>query len=187
MKRQFQQHRLREIIKNRNGYLVLACLSLALNILLVGYQYSTIGHERITLVPPEISKSFWVDGYHVSPEYLSEMGIFFANLRLTATPLNVDQQQQMLLRYVDPSYYSEIKSQLSSEAERIKSFHITMAFYPINIQVDKDGWFTRITGDLQSTIGEEVQNPQHVTYQIGFRYDAGRLLVKSFEEVRQND
>lgn len=174
------------MLRRNQSFFLLSCISLLLNVLLVVYQFENLGNERIMLVPPNITKTFWVDGQHVSPEYLSEMGLFFCYLRLNATPSNVDQQHQVLLRYIYPNFYSEIKSILEQEEERIKSFHIAMNFFPTNVEVNENNWFVRITGDLQSTIGEEKQEPRHISYQIGFHYDAGRLLVKSFEEVKKD-
>lgn len=186
MKKQLYISRLRQAIEHRNGYLILACASIMLNILLVAYQFRMMSYERIVLVPPEITKSFWVDGHHVSPDYLSEMAQFFVNLRLIASPSNVSTQHGTLLRYLDSASYNEIRTQLQIEAERIKSFGITTAFYTHNVTVANDQWLTRVSGDLHTTIGSEVQPVQHITYQIAFRYDAGRLLVKSFEEIKHD-
>lgn len=186
MKKQLYVSRLRQAIQHRNGYLILASASILLNMLLVAYQFRMMSYERIVLVPPEISKSFWVDGHHVSPEYLSEMAHFFVNLRLTASPGNIGAQHRTLLRYVDSASYSDIRSQLQLEAERIKSFGITTSFYTNNVTVANDQWLTRVSGDLHTTIGNELQPVQHITYQIAFSYDAGRLLVKSFEEIKHD-
>lgn len=186
MKRFLQESRLQNVIRHRNGYLVLASGSIILNILFVIYLFTLVGNERVILLPPNVSKTFWVDGNHVSSDYLSEMGLFFTGLRLNATQENAALQHDILLRYVHPSLYSEMKGQLIQEEERIKTSHITMIFYPVNVQVDDKKWITRITGDLQSIIGQDMQPPQRVTYQITFNYDAGRLLVKSFEEVKDH-
>lgn len=186
MKRHLQESRLQHVIRTRNGYLAIAFGSIILNILLVSYHFTLIGQERVILLPPNISKSFWVDGNQVSSEYLSEMALFFTNLRLNATQENAGMQHSLLLRYVHPSIYPAMKGQLIEEEERIKGSHITMIFYPVNVQVDSTNWVARVTGDLQSIIGQDMQPIQRVLYQITFRYDSGRLLVKSFEEVKDH-
>jgi conjugal transfer pilus assembly protein TraE len=186
MKKTLQLSRLQHLLQQRNGYLVLACGSLILNILFVIYAIAMIGKERIVLVPPSISKTFWVDGSHVSNEYLSEMALFFASLRLSATQESVGMKHDILLHYVDPTLYSALKGQLIEEVERIRVSHLTMAFHPVNVQVDSNKWVARVTGDLQTTIGQDVQPSQRVSYQMTFKYDGGRLLVKAFEEVKDN-
>lgn len=184
MKWSLYESRLQHVIRYRNGYLMLATGSIMLNLLFIGYLFTLVGHERIVLIPPQVSKSFWVDGQHVSSDYLSEMGLFFTHLRLNTTQENIGLQQDMLLRYVHPSLYTKIKAQLIQEAERVKTSHLTLLFHPVNIQVDSKKWLVRVTGDLQATIGQDMQPSQRVIYQIVFTYDAGRLLVKSFEEIK---
>jgi conjugal transfer pilus assembly protein TraE len=186
MKKTLQKSRLQHVIENRNGYLVLASGSIFLNILMIFYLFTLIGSERVIVLPPDVSKTFWVDGHHVSSEYLSEMGLFFAGLRLNATQGDASLQHDILLRYVHPSFYSQMKSQLIQEKERINGSHISMSFYPVNVQVDDKQWMVRIDGDLQSMIGQDPQPIQRVTYQMQFNYDSGRLLVKSFEEVKDH-
>lgn len=186
MKWSLRESRLQHLIRHRNGYLLLATGSMALNILLVIYCFTLIGHERVILLPPEISKSFWVDGEHVSPNYLSEMGLFFTHLRLNATQDNINLQQTILLRYIHPELYARMKSDLIIEAERVKTSHLSLIFHPVNLKVDAKKWIVQITGDLQVMIGQDPQPSKRVTYQIAFTYDSGRLLVKSFEEVRDH-
>jgi conjugal transfer pilus assembly protein TraE len=184
MKRLLQVSQLQHVIRHRNSYLLLATISMVINVMLIIYLFRVIGHERIILLPPHVFKTFWVDGEHVSAEYLSEMGLFFINLRLNTTQSNAAFQHSILLRYIHPSYYPTIKSQFLKEEEKIKASHITLSFYPVNVQVDATKWIVRIQGDLQSIIGQDLQPSQRVMYQLSFTYDAGRLLLKSFEEVK---
>ena len=183
MKHFLQQARMQHLIQYRNGYLILAFISLILNILLVLAIFRLIGHERIVIVPPTINKSFWVTSNQVSPEYLSEMSLFFINLRLNVTASNVASQGELLLRYVAPSNYNAIKTDLLTEAENLKKNHITTAFFPINVDVDTKKLLARVTGDIQSTVGDSRVPSQHVAYQINYTYSNGRLFVASLEEV----
>ena len=186
MKYLLQKSRLQHLIQHRNGYLALASGSLLLNILLVITILVVSGHERIVMVPPTIDKSFWVTADHVSPEYLSEMSLFFADLRLNVTPSNAAMQRDVLLRYVNSGNYAALKSELLSESEHLTKSHLSTAFYPADIQVDAKKLISRITGDLQSKVGDSDLPVQHVLYEIHFSYHAGRLFVQSFEEIKHN-
>lgn len=186
MKRLIQQARLQYLIRNRNGFLMLASGSLMLNFLFIITLILSIGHEKIILVPPEINQSFWVGSHTVSPEYLSEMALFFTNLRFNVTSHNVDLQRGILLRYVHPKEYAEIKTALLLEADHINKEHISMAFYPTNVEVDTQKWLVRITGDLLATLGNTSLPTQRVTYLITFTYNSGRLLVTSFQEEKSH-
>lgn len=184
MKRIIQKSLLQYVIRHRNGYLAVACGSLLLNILLGIGIISMIGHERIVVVPPRIAQTFWVSHSEVSPEYLSEMSYFFASLRFNITPSTAENQREMLLRYVSPEYYESLKTQLINEAQHISQTHINIAFYPVDIKVNPEHMIAIIEGDLVSTVGTNQLPNQRITYKISYNYHAGRLLVKSFEEIK---
>lgn len=187
MKYLLHNSRIQHLIQHRNGYLVLASGSLFLNIMLSFLLFSMIGKERIVIVAPSINKSFWVTSNHVSPEYLSEMSLFLAGLRFNITPSNVVMQRQLLLGYVHPNSYESLKMQMISEAEHITKEHVVTVFYPIDRPlVDIQKMSSRITGDLQSSIGDLQLPSKRLTYQINFSYENGSLLVRSFEEIKSH-
>lgn len=175
---------LEKIISQRNGYLILAATSLIVCFLEAIIIFCLIGKERIVLVPPSIEKTFWVSANSVSPEYLSEMSMFFANLRLNMTPEIAASQREILLRYTDPAYYNNLKEQLIKEADKLNEQHISLAFYPINIKVNNNGLQTIIEGDLKASVGDAPIPTKRVKYLVKYRYDNGRLLIKAFEEVK---
>ena len=175
---------LSKIISQRNGYLVLAGCALVICLLEAVIILLMVGRERIVIVPPVIEKSFWVSAQSVSPEYLSEMTMFFAGLRLNMTPDNSGLQRETLLRYTDPSYYNALNSQLVKEGDKLNDQHISMAFYSVNIKVNSKRLEAIIEGDLKTSVGDAAIPTRRVKYLVGYRYDAGRLLIKSFEEVK---
>ena len=186
MKYLLQKTRIQHLIQYRNGYLALASGSLLLNIVLSLIFFFMLGHERVFLVPPTIEKSFWVSETNVSPVYLSEMSLFFVNLRFNITPSNAALQRDLLLRYVNPSLYESLKTTLISEEERVIKNHISTAFYPVDVKVNSTQLAVQIAGDMQSTVANSLLPAQRVNYQISFTYHNGRLLVKSFEEIKAN-
>ena len=176
--------RLQHLISHRNGYLALASGSLLLNMLLALAMFAVAGHERIVVVPPSINKSFWVTDNQVSPEYLYDMTLYFAVLRFNLTASNVAEQHDRLLHYINPNGYAEVKTQLQSEAEHLTKAHIAMSFYLVDLDVDAKNLVTVITGDVQGIVGTSVLPLERVTYRLTFTYHGGRLLVKSFDEVK---
>lgn len=175
---------LEKVISQRNGYLILAAASVMVCFLEAVIIFCLIGRERIVLVPPSIEKSFWVSSKSVSPEYLSEMTMFFANLRLNMTPEIAANQRETLLRYTDPVYYNNLKDQLVKEADKLNEQHISLAFYPINTKVNSNALQTIIEGDLKASVGDASIPSKRVKYLVKYRYDNGRLLIKAFEEVQ---
>ena len=187
MRIQVQKSLLQYVIRRRNAYLAIACGSLFLNILLGIGMFSMIGRERVIVVPPKISQSFWVSKNTVSPEYLSEMSHFFSMLRFNITPSIAKAQRDILLRYVSPKYYESLKMQLVEEGKRMAKNHITTAFYPVDIKVNVKHLEALIIGDLVSTIGSNQLPTKRVTYKITYSYSNHRLLVKQFIEVKPDD
>jgi len=187
MKKILRQSRIQYLVNNRNGYLTLAALSIISNILIIFYLFYSKGYERTIVTPPTIAKSFWVSANEVSSDYLSEMALFFVYLRFSMTPENATLQRNVILQYVEPRQYQTIKSALISETEHMNKEHITTSFYLVDSpKADAKKMMARVIGDLHSVVGETQLAPQRVIYQVNFSYNAGRLLVKSFEEVKEN-
>ncbi len=185
MKTAIQQSRLQELIAKRNGYLILSVGLLLLCILLSIMVLRLIGRERIIITPPVVHKSFWVDNQQVSSEYLSEMTVFLAQLRLTVTPSNAEYQRETLLRYTDASFYGEFKNELVAEADHLIKSHLSLAFYPTQITVNAPNLTANITGDLVSTVGNAPLPAAHLTYQVRYRYTNGQLRLQSFQEQEE--
>lgn len=181
-----EKSRIQNLIKSRNGYLVLACGSITLNILMIIFMFFMVGRERVIIVPPDIQRSFWVTSGKVSPEYLSEMTLFLVSLGFNLTPSNVTLQHTVLLRYVDPDYYNTFKIKLIDVADKVKKEHITASFYPNDVKVDTNKLIAQVSGDLQYTVGDVHLTPEHVTYQFGFNYRQGQLKITSFPEVKNH-
>lgn len=187
MKHVLKKSRIQYLVDNRNGYLVLASGSLILNILLSAIIYFMLGYEKTVLVPPEITREFWVSTNKVSPEYLSSMSIFLTEVRLNLTPSNAAIQRQLFLGYVDPKNYEKLKTKLIEEEEQLKKEHVSISFFITNPpQVDAKNMLAKVTGDLQYIVGDSLQPTQHVTYQISYRLSAGRLMIQSFEEIKNH-
>lgn len=113
---------MQHLVQNRNGYLMLASGSMLLNMMLFFAMFIVIGRERIVVVPPVIEKPLWVTSSQVSSDYLSEMSLFFANLRLNVTGSNAASQRDILLRFVAPEHYNDIKAELLNEVDKNRFF-----------------------------------------------------------------
>jgi conjugal transfer pilus assembly protein TraE len=178
--------RLQHMLAQRNGYLVLAALLAGVCLVLAISVCRLIGRERIVITPPVVNQAFWVEARAVSPEYLSQMVSFLAQLRLNLTPGNTAYQQETLLRYTDPGYYGDLKNELVSEAEQLEKTHTSLIFYPVEVAVDAKQLTAQLTGDLSATVGNDHLPVQRIHYQLQFRYAEGRLWLKSFEEIKDH-
>lgn len=178
--------RLQQILAQRNGYLVLAVILAAISLLLTISVCRMMNRERIVIVPPVVNQSFWVEQSAVSPEYLSQMTTFLAQLRLNLTASNAAYQRDTLLRYTDPIYYGDLKTELVNEADHLEKSHTSMIFYPVEVTVDSQHLTTHIIGDLSASVGNDPLPVQRISYQLIFRYSQGKLWLKSFEEIKND-
>jgi len=186
MRFSIERSRIEKLFAQRNGYMMLATGCTLICLLQILVIFFLIGREKIILIPPNVEKTFWVSSQNVSPQYLSEMTTFFASMRLNITAGNAAIQRDIILRYTDPTYYSALKSELVKESDRVIDQHISMAFFPVNVKVDSKHFKSIIEGDIKSFVGETSLPTKRVRYLVTYRYDEGRLLVKSFEEIKHD-
>jgi conjugal transfer pilus assembly protein TraE len=178
------QAELKKMIENRNGYLIISSVLLMLCLILSFIIILVAGRERIILSPPSLNKDTWVTSSSASPEYLSRMSLFFSELALNLTADNVDYQQELLLRYVDSSYYVALKPKLVAEADHIKKDHISTAFFPVDLKVDSKHNEAVVTGDLKSYVGDTALPTKRISYRIVYRFNSFTPLITLFEEVK---
>ena len=93
--------------------------SMLANVTLAAFAMHMAGRERVVVVPPSISKTFWVESERVSAEYLEQMAYFLLQLTLNVTPQSIDHQSRVLLQYAAPASYGELRSVLATAAERL--------------------------------------------------------------------
>ena len=183
MKHLLHKARMDHLIARRNGYLLLAMGSILLNMVLGFGIVKSMGYQKIILVPPVIERPSWVTSYQVSPEYLSGMSLFLANLLLNVTPANATMQHELFLRYVDSSYYETFKTAFIAQEKRLKKEHMTMSFQLSNIKVNTNKFIAQVSGDVTFMMGNTTLPSKHLTYAITFNYHLGQLKVTSFDEV----
>lgn len=158
---------------------ITACI-LAVMLVVVGK-----GSEKTIIVPPVVSKTFWVDGDKVAPEYIEQMALYFAQLALNANPANVDYQYNLLLQHVTPRAHGALKAELSVSAERIKRDNASQAFYPSEVTVLRNT--ARLKGRMVKMVGKQITSSDFATYEITFNYEGGRLYVASFKSVTDEE
>ena len=166
--------------------LILAA-SIALNIVIALIAFRLIGLERVILVPPSISKSFWVDSDKVSSEYLEQMGYFLVQLVLNVTPQSVDYQSKLLLQYAAPASYGEIKTAMAVAGERLKRDGAATVFSPRTINVDERALKVAVQGQLTTFISDRRVSEVSKSYLIELQYALGKITIKSFKETNAND
>jgi len=161
--------------------------SMLTNLILAGFAFRMSSRERIVVVPPSIHKTFWVEDERVSAEYLEQMAYFLMQLTLNISPLSVDHQSKVLLQYAAPAAYGELRTALSSAAERLKRDGAATVFSPRDLIVDERALKVGIRGQLTTFISDRRVSEVAKGYAVEFQYTAGRIFLKSFRETNPND
>jgi len=143
----------------------------------------SVKNERILLVPPQMTKEFWIERDRVSPEYVEQMGVFIATLVGNLSPANAEFNVNMLVKhYLDPgSKNPEAMRELLGQAAYIKKNNITQAFFPSSISiVDSANMKVRVEGSNIINIGTARISGEKVSYLIKFNARDYKLYVEEF-------
>ena len=165
----------------------LLVLFMGLTVLLsvaVAFRSNTI---RTVIVPPAVSKGFWVDDAAVSPEYLEQMAFFLAQLVYNVTPANADFNARTLLNYAAPSLYGALRQQAEATAKRLRADNATTLFSVRAVTHDPRGLRVALHGMLSTYINDKRVADAPKVFLFTFVYSGGRLYVTSIVETSDAD
>lgn len=179
-----------DIASARRASIFLALLlagSMLANVTLAVFAIRMADRERVVVVPPSISKSFWVESERVSAEYLEQMAYFLLQLTLNVTPQSVDHQSRVLLQYAAPASFGELRSALATAAERVKRDGASTVFSAQDLAVDEHAQRVGVRGLLTTFISDRRVSEVSKGYAIELQYSGGRIFLKAFRETSPND
>lgn len=170
----FEKHAAK-LFSQRNAALVTAGLVALSNVILVG-AYVMKG-ERTVLVPPQITREFWIEGGEVSKEYLEEMGLWMSTFLLEMNPTTASYKHKVLLKYVAPEVYGPLKAQFLKDEDHYKNLQLSTSFKPQEVNAAKDTMTVEVKGVLSSYMASgKVQDVPHVVTLKFSRRGAGLVL-----------
>ncbi|MRV70570.1 type IV conjugative transfer system protein TraE [Duganella sp. FT92W] len=146
----------------------------------------TIGSVRTVVVPPSITKSFWVTSDKASNEYLEQMGGYMAWLILDVTPSTIKWKTDTLLTYVGPENAGAMKIKQEVEAERLKRLNGSTYFLLQQLTPDETKQSIVMVGRLRTQINGMDTSTEQKSYLAEFHVKGGRMHLKQFLEVPNN-
>lgn len=180
MKHGLKIARLEHLFKQRNIFLAFSILLLITN--LISSSLLFIKNERVILMPPELSASIWIEHDRVSSSYLEEMGMYFTHLMLDKTPASAHGNNTVLLRYIEPSYFSSFKKQLMEDDDRLIKNTLSTRFVPEKINSNPNSKMVKITGQVQGYVGSKLISEKEHTYILSMEIIRGRIFLKTFKD-----
>ena len=158
--------------------------SLLTNVFMAGAFFTMDRTVRTILVPPEINKTFWVDGRSIAPEYLEQMGSWVISQYATVSPSTVDFQSNNLLKYVHPSIHGELAIRFKMGANRLRSENMAKIFQPREVRISEKGQSVAFIGSQTTWLGDKrVPNDEIKAYLVSFDYDGSRVYIKELRET----
>lgn len=139
---------------------------------------------RTIFTPPEINKSFWVDGRTLSPEYIEQMGEWVVYLFATTTPSSVDYKTAQILKYVHPSVHGDLAIRFKAGAKRIKQENLSRFFQPREVRISQSAHAVAFIGSLESWIADKrLPGDQLKAYLVVFDWDGAFTTIKELRET----
>ncbi len=176
--------KIRELLVKKNVMTIALGASLVTNaVLSIGINH-LVGSERVVLMWPTSGEEFWVKPNKVSSGYLKEMSQYLLLSTLNVTPQTAPGRRDLLLNYVHPSGYGEIKAQLIEEEELLKKKNITKMFTPIGFEVDENALRVKAIGDLTTWVAREKISQQKTAFTLIYQMNYGKLQLVEFREER---
>lgn len=172
-----------KVLTERNRLLLAFAIASLLSLILGISNFYLIGRERVVVVPPTVSREFWVASDSVSDSYLQEMSQYFSSLLLNITPNTFAVNSEHLLQNVAPENFGTVKSQLVNQQLEIERRGISTIFYPASFKIDKKKFLVELKGELKVLVGNAPLESKTKVYQIKFVQRHGRLFIQFFNEV----
>lgn len=154
-----------------NRYLKLALLGVTILATIEVLIIYKISNEKTTiLVPTNMTSTYEASGSKISNGYFKDVGYQLANLILTVSPSNVEENFQSILPYIfeDPNTIHKMNQILMEQAQTIKDNDVYQAFYPGRVNVfPKQRKFT-VEGMLRRTNATSVMSTTKATITYDF-------------------
>ena len=175
---------LHKVMAQRNVFLFFSVL-LSITVILLSCLLF-VKKERVVVIPT-VGPAFWVEESSVSDTYLEKMGSYLGDLLLTKTPSDVERKNKILLEYVHPSFYQEVKKQLFQEKNNMISANQTFLFRPTHSFIDAHQQTYTLEGELLIFVGKMGDSPSiaqsnRKRFIFEFLCERGKLLLKSLKQ-----
>ena len=162
-----------------NFFLRSLCLFLAIGLILNATVFKS--NDRVVIVPPQVTKQFWIESKRAAPEYLEQMGMFFAMLGGNLSPENAEYNVSLLIHHIGGSSgTSDAKADLAAQALYIKKNNITQSFYPAAVNVDPEFNSVTIKGEVIRNIGTTRISREKMILRIKFHPENYKLWLQEF-------
>ena len=161
--------------------------AVAIALLLALFQLVNGVKVRTVLVPPDITRTMWVEADQMSDEYLEDMTTFLNQLTLNSSAQSASYQGRVLRKYACADGLGALDSAMHTSEEKLKRDNATTLFAQKQLRIDKANLRVASSGDIAIFVGDRKVGTEAKTYVTAFRINAGKLCIRDFYEADSND
>jgi conjugal transfer pilus assembly protein TraE len=172
-----------EITASRNFHKKGNYVLTSIVIVLVLTVFANSGNIRTVVVPPVLTKGFWLDENAADPEYIRQMAHYFAGLALNVHSDSVDFNHQQFLKFTSTRAHPKLQAELGAEAARIKKSNITQQFHPKQIKILEGKREAAVLGRRIASVGRTETFNDLENYKMEFSFEDGKIVVTNFEKA----
>ncbi len=157
--------------------------------LIIAVLFAVQKKQRVIVIPPQVTKEFWIDQDQASPELMEQTAVFLSSLLGNISPQSAEFSVTTFSKWYLDSGKKEIREELEAQASYIKKNSITQSFFPARTIVDDINGQVSVEGLLTTAIGSVKASSDKVIYRIKFYTKAYRLWVEELyiEKTKMDD
>ena len=182
-----QKQNIASVAKQRNLFLGISILSIS-SCFLLSFKISTM--EQTTILTPGVSQKMTISSTGVSRSYLEEISTMLLPLLLDLDFDSIDWKRERLFEYVsgsDPVYLKNLGAYFAKTKEQYQVFNLSTHFGCKSYRSDSKKMQVIASGILASHFGAEGFEKKIVHYRLNFEWVAGRLLLKEFNLLNEEE
>ena len=163
-------------------YLVIA-IALAITTSILSYVvYDLSAKSRTIVLPPQVSKEFWITDRNLSETYFEQVSYYIADRVLSVNPESVKYAYEALLPFFgsDGNEIRNIKRKLEDQSKFIQKENIYQTFYPNYMQANYEKKRIVVIGQHRKYVGELfVQELKNASITIDYDIQKGKFIIKN--------
>lgn len=178
MKKDKYASQLAQKTQSRNVWRTGFFICLLSNLLLAVFVLTADTTEKTIFEPTNFTKSFWVKGEQVDPNYIEQISLDFIENFLTYHPENAWSRFSEVLEFTDPSVYGEMKAFFENEYKKIKATQLSSVCHPLELHVKQ--LQADVTCRLVGYVGQNQASDDIKTMRLHYAFRGGRLSITGF-------
>jgi len=166
------------LVRERNGWMMgFLLMFIAFFVMLIAYINKETKFEVV--IPPNLNVGFWAEGDVISADYQKKMALWVVGLMYTKTAKSQRGNHVEIIKLAAPDYENALWRKLSESEKKYKQKGLSTVFYPKETKAYHSKNEVRVTGELQSVIGDTVVAKNKITVDVGYgRINGSWKLIK---------